>query len=478
MFKWHSFAALLLVVLCWYQFVEAIDWTFERITTNTVNEADVCIATDSQGKTHIAYLTQVPGGIGVYYITNKSGSWFGSFVDSMVVSSSGLWIDLGENDSAYICYTKTDNNIWFADNPTGSWITQQVTNDQGYSPSMAIDNNNKAHIFYRNSLGNVNNLYYTHNMQGIWNFYQVTHDTAHIFTLTYPGNIDVDDAQKAHVVYYYYNAYGDSNYHVIYANNISGDWDTSWVPGDENRDILPIIDLDADGDAHITYGHGTPGNYDIYYANNITGVWVATDISALYKHQGPYPFCLDNNGHGHIVYLSQTSPADIYRLYYATNISGSWTNELIPADSINIGYMWFTIDNEGYGHVAYCMTDTAGTYDFELWYAKSNTPLGISEDKNPNPIATSILQSKPNPFRQSTNISYHLDKPGRVTIKIFNITGQLQSTLIDRDHEPGDYSVHWDGTDDKGGRVSCGIYLCQFETDKGLGARTRMIFVK
>ncbi len=77
------------------------------------------------------------------------------------------------------------------------------------------------------------------------------------------------------------------------------------------------------------------------------------------------------------------------------------------------------------------------------------------------PAATLLERNRPNPFNQSTAISYQLAAAGRVTIALYNVAGQKIRTLADRDQAPGRYTLRWDGKDDGGRAVAAGIYVCR-----------------
>lgn len=104
-------------------------------------------------------------------------------------------------------------------------------------------------------------------------------------------------------------------------------------------------------------------------------------------------------------------------------------------------------------------------YSFVGW-------VGIAEANIENVTVTAfaLLQNCPNPFRQSTVISYKIkDESGRtsldsrpsslVSIKIYDLTGRLVRTLVNEPQQPGHYKVSWDGLDDGGRRVINGIYI-------------------
>jgi hypothetical protein len=75
-----------------------------------------------------------------------------------------------------------------------------------------------------------------------------------------------------------------------------------------------------------------------------------------------------------------------------------------------------------------------------------------------------IDQNYPNPFNPSTTISYALPGAGNVTVRIFNMRGQLIHTLLSSTSQPaGNHRVLWHGDDSHGQQVSSGVYLYRIE---------------
>jgi hypothetical protein len=65
-----------------------------------------------------------------------------------------------------------------------------------------------------------------------------------------------------------------------------------------------------------------------------------------------------------------------------------------------------------------------------------------------------VAQNHPNPFNPETLISYNLPQEGKVLLQIFNVKGQLVTTLIDESQTAGNHNVVWDAGD-----LSSGIYF-------------------
>ena len=65
-----------------------------------------------------------------------------------------------------------------------------------------------------------------------------------------------------------------------------------------------------------------------------------------------------------------------------------------------------------------------------------------------------LLQNYPNPFNPTTTIIYEIPKSSFVTLKVYNIAGQMITTLIDGQKSAGRYAVKWNAA-----KVSSGVYI-------------------
>lgn len=82
------------------------------------------------------------------------------------------------------------------------------------------------------------------------------------------------------------------------------------------------------------------------------------------------------------------------------------------------------------------------------------------DNKNTFPYSYSLEQNFPNPFNPATQINYQVKKSSFVTIKVYNLLGQLVANLFEGTASPGTYSVKFDGAD-----LPSGIYLYQMNAD-------------
>jgi hypothetical protein len=82
-----------------------------------------------------------------------------------------------------------------------------------------------------------------------------------------------------------------------------------------------------------------------------------------------------------------------------------------------------------------------------------------------------LEQCRPNPFKQTTTITYQIPKPGMVNLSVYNVAGQLVRTLVDGWRPAGAHAVKWDGRDGTGREISTGVYF--YRLTAGAGTATR-----
>ncbi|MBN1185535.1 MAG: hypothetical protein JXB49_24830 [Bacteroidales bacterium] len=71
-----------------------------------------------------------------------------------------------------------------------------------------------------------------------------------------------------------------------------------------------------------------------------------------------------------------------------------------------------------------------------------------------------LLRIAPNPFRNSTEISFMIESESHVTVKIYSYLGQEVKQLFDGNCITGRKELIWNGNDGSGNKVSRGIYFC------------------
>jgi len=110
-------------------------------------------------------------------------------------------------------------------------------------------------------------------------------------------------------------------------------------------------------------------------------------------------------------------------------------------------------------------------------YNAAGPPVSVEKEGAGVPKEYALMQNFPNPFNPTTEIVFALPKTEKVTLAIYDVLGRKVRTLLDRQFQPGQYSVSWDGTDQWGRPVASGIYLYRLQTSDFTKVR-KMAFIK
>ena len=105
----------------------------------------------------------------------------------------------------------------------------------------------------------------------------------------------------------------------------------------------------------------------------------------------------------------------------------------------------------------------------------SGVVTGVQIDKTSDQIPASYTldQNYPNPFNPTTAITFSVAERGKMTLKIYNLLGQVVATLLEDVKEAGIYSVSFDASG-----LTSGVYFYQLTTEKGSGITRRMVLLK
>lgn len=83
----------------------------------------------------------------------------------------------------------------------------------------------------------------------------------------------------------------------------------------------------------------------------------------------------------------------------------------------------------------------------------------------------------PNPFNPITTIKFSVPKTGQVSLKVYNVRGELVRTLVDESRAAGEYVLEWDGSNDRGQSMASGVYFYETKTN-GKSIVNKMALVK
>ncbi|MCF7920402.1 MAG: T9SS type A sorting domain-containing protein [Candidatus Cloacimonetes bacterium] len=106
------------------------------------------------------------------------------------------------------------------------------------------------------------------------------------------------------------------------------------------------------------------------------------------------------------------------------------------------------------------------------------SPLPNNSDDTQLPEVTLLEQNYPNPFNPETVIPFSIkESSGQVTLKIYNMKGQIVKTLLNEPAYAGNYQIVWYGKDEAENTVTSGIYFSSL-TVNGVTQTRKMILMK
>lgn len=74
-------------------------------------------------------------------------------------------------------------------------------------------------------------------------------------------------------------------------------------------------------------------------------------------------------------------------------------------------------------------------------------------------LAFRLEQNYPNPFNPVTTIRFALPEKSFVTLRIYDVTGRVVRTLVEKQMDPGIHPIVWNGTNNSGEQVGSSVYF-------------------
>ncbi|MCK4695298.1 MAG: hypothetical protein KAT74_06035, partial [Candidatus Cloacimonetes bacterium] len=93
---------------------------------------------------------------------------------------------------------------------------------------------------------------------------------------------------------------------------------------------------------------------------------------------------------------------------------------------------------------------TVNQFEMESEASEIVEYIPINADNSIIPMVTKLQGNYPNPFNPTTTINYSICENIKVSLKVYNIKGQLVKTLLNDKLEAGNYSAIWNGKDSNG----------------------------
>ncbi|MEM1125561.1 MAG: FlgD immunoglobulin-like domain containing protein [Bacteroidota bacterium] len=263
-------------------------------------------------------------------------------------------------------------------------------------------------------------------------------------------------------------------------------------PGGFNSHDMLFDDVDGDGSLELFYPM-TDGN--LYFLDSLDDVSTLTFESfttigmfdATGSARGGAMGDIDGDGNVDIV-ASHGTAEIVSRIEYngtgsyADSTSYTWSSLLESVGEPLDRYYPMTVtddlDGDGLNEVVLTNLFASSPGQPMIIVVEAQAEATSTDDVAELPGAYILRQNYPNPFNPSTSISYVLPQADVVSVRVYNVMGQLVRTLVDgQASSPGSYEVQWNGRNDAGQLVSSGVYLYALETSQQRQTR-RMTLLK
>ncbi len=390
--------------------------------------------------------------------------------DEVVVSvMDGPWDQIGIGGSSRLMIFQLDTTV--LDTTYNDDGTINMVNDSAIFNIEFEDNSWTNWSGYNISTGDLDN-------DGLIEIYTVAFDFYHVIVFE---NTLVNEYEYQTDFYVSSEAYEFGNQSIIITD----------MNEDGNNELFAVTSGTKDGEIPLTPGR-------LYAAGDINDVSLLTfsDFNYFASYEGGVRQIVsgdaDNNGNSNL-YLAGHYDESLY----------DW--EFIGQDPIDVSsytekvvFMDDTTDDGGFGldqgkvrvakvFVGDLDNDQVGDLVFSsasfaadkphIFFLEHSGVLDVEGEKKIIPREINISQNYPNPFNPITKFTYTVSRPGRVSLKIYDVMGKLVKTIFQEYKEEGTFEVQWNGNDDSHQSVSSGIYFYKFSLD-GKSSIKKMILSK
>jgi len=157
--------------------------------------------------------------------------------------------------------------------------------------------------------------------------------------------------------------------------------------------------------------------------------------------------------------------------FYAGIFTEQTNNATQPLRTVWVGHSFMAIRNAVNGTLA---RNQFLERTYMLFENGVNTDITDTE----LPKAYGLAQNFPNPFNPSTRIQFAMPTKGHVSLKIYNVAGQLVRTLQDGVMDAGSHELTWDGSNNLGSNVASGVYFYKINAGDDYENMKKMVLLR
>jgi len=222
-------------------------------------------------------------------------------------------------------------------------------------------------------------------------------------------------------------------------------------------DPQPCIS-DTNGYAETRIGAPAVSGTHIYQAVLGSGSAAVFALEVLKPNQPPQILAYDPAEPHILGYYDQTlqfrltsvRDADGDSLYFRWLVNGQE-----KSTTADLSFIPRFIDGKDYEVVAWLKDGVDST---SVRWQVAVTLTGLCESRGQLPATLQLRQNYPNPFNPTTQMRLEVPAAKQISLRIYNVQGQLVRTLCDAVLAPGYHTMIWDARTEAGQTVPSGIY--------------------
>jgi len=283
----------------------------------------------------------------------------------------------------------------------------------------------------------------------------------------------------------------------------------SWVQpgGGTELDRARAVDVDSGNNIYVTGEFGglatfdgnvlnSAGGQDVFVAKyDAAGVLAWTDMGNGPGDDVGRGITVDGNDDALLTgsfrdWVTFRTPMASYGgddVFLAKILSGGgfvWNSSgggigLDSGEGVGVGWLGFIYVGGYFSETAtfpYLQQKSGGGIDGMVIRYSDGGVTGVDSDPTPVPAVT-LHQNYPNPFAQTTEISYTIASRSRVILQVYDVAGRLVATLVDdvKAPHPGGHRVSWDGRSLDGRHMPSGVYVTRLSVDGHVESRKMVL---